>query len=312
MATTNTIPDHYVVQFDTNWKLAVQQVLERLRRVVTVRTGCSGRAVTHNRIEKEEMEEQTERLQTTTGTELTTEKRWVFPRPHQKTTYIDEWDADLLGQTVLPTGDAVRVHAAASARKMDKIIIDGLDGNNYTGSGNEEAITATAFASGQKIAITFDYDSAVSQSLSLDKLIATKSKFGTDEVYGQDQRYMGDVMVISVNQNMLDNLLRATQLTSADYASVKALVEGEISHFMGFEFVRTEQLPANAAATGYLSYAWVKSHVKLDVWADFKSRMSIRDDLSEAIQIRSKLMAGSTYDQNEAVVQIDCKTLASA
>lgn len=288
--------------------MAVQQKVERLRQYVTVHTGCSGKAKTHNRIESEEMEEQSTRLQTTQGTELTTVKRWVFPRPHQKTTYLDEWDADLLGETVLPSGDAVRVHRAAAARKIDKLILDGISGTNYEGAGNDTGnLTSKARTDVTGHTIDNTTGGKPAGNLQLLDLIESKSLLGQKEVYGQDQKEEGARLVMAVNQSCLDSLLQAGEnLTSADYASVKALVEGEIHHFMGIDFIRTEQLPANSDGDGVYALLWEKTHMHFDVWGEFKSRLSIRDDLSEAIQIRSKLMAGACRDQDIAVVWIDC------
>lgn len=315
MATTNTLPDHYTIQFDSNWRMAIQQRIERLRRFSTVHTGCKGKARTHNRISSEEMNEQTQRLQKTVGSELQTVKRWVFPRPHEKTTFLDEWDADLLGETVLPTGDAVRVHRAAAGRRFDKIILDGILGTNYEGGDNDVgSLTAKTRLA---VASTFGRDAqgAISNAsggnpagnLSLEDLIDSKSVLGQNETYGQDQKDEGEVLCIAVNQLAIDSLLLETELTSADYAAVKALVSGEITNFMDMEFVRTEQLPVNDghSSDGVYAGLWAKTHVHFDIWADFRSRMSIRDDLSEAIQIRSKLMSGACRDEDQAVVWID-------
>lgn len=305
MATTNLIPDHYTIQFDSNWRLGIQQKIERLRQFVTVHTGCTGKARTHNRIASEEFAEQTTRLQTTQGTELSTVKRWVFPRPHQKTTYLDEWDADLLGETVLPTGDAIRAHRAAAARAMDSVIIDGISGTNYEGGDNDSgSLTSKTRSNGTTIDNTSGGTPA--GNLQLLDLIDAKSVLGQNETFGQDQHEDGDSLVMAVNQLALDSLLQETELTSADYNTIRTLVSGEVDSFMGIKFVRTELLPANAEADGVYCLLWAKSHVHFDVWEDFRSRMSIRDDLSEAIQIRSKFMAGACRDQDEAVVWIDC------
>ena len=43
------------------------------------------------------------------------------------------------------------------------------------------------------------------------------------------------------------NLLRTTEVQSADYNSVKALVNGEVNTFMGFKFIRIEFLPKSVA-----------------------------------------------------------------
>lgn len=47
----------------------------------------------------------------------------------------------------------------------------------------------------------------------------------------------------------IQNLLNDTTVTSSDYNTVRALVQGEIDTFLGFKFIRTERLPV--AAAGY-------------------------------------------------------------
>lgn len=313
MATTNTIPDHFPIQFDKNWSHGTQQKIARLREYANLSTGCTGKAKTHNRIDSERMEEQTVRLQKTQGTELTVRKRWVFPRPHAKATYLDEHDKDLLGETVLPTGGAVVAHRMAAARALDKVLLDGISGENQEGGDNDTPnLTAKTRTAAQTVAgIT---GGTPTGNLSLQALIDTKSIFGQNEVYGQDQMEAGETLCLAVNQLAIDSLLGETELTSADYNTVRALSEGKgnVNEFLGFRFVRTEQLPVNDghSSDGVYCLAWVKSLIHLDIWAEFNSTITIRHDLSEAIQIRSKFMAGACRLQEEAVVWIDCDQTA--
>lgn len=46
-------------------------------------------------------------------------------------------------------------------------------------------------------------------------------------------------------------LLQDTKATSSDFATVKALVNGQINEFMGFNFIRSQRLPVTSAATSY-------------------------------------------------------------
>lgn len=311
MATTNTIPDHYTIQFDTGWTQGIQQTIQRLRQYVTVNTGCTGKARTHNRVNSTTFNEQTLRLQATQGSELSTVKRWVFPRPCEKTTYLDEWDADLLGETVLPNGAAVMAHRSAAARKMDSIILDGVSGINYEGGDNDTGnLTQRTVAD---VASTYGRDGSGyiqagggTGNLDLQALIDATSVLGQNETAGQDGE-TGGGLVLAFNQLALDSLLGETELTSSDYNTLQALKSGKIDGgFMGIsKFIRTEQLPANPAGDGVIALLWAKDHVHFDIWADLSSRISIRDDLSEAIQIRSKFMCGAARDEDQAVVWID-------
>lgn len=55
----------------------------------------------------------------------------------------------------------------------------------------------------------------------------------------------------------MHELLADTQVTSSDYASVKALVSGDINSFYGFEFITSNQVPfTNDAANQTVSLSW--------------------------------------------------------
>lgn len=101
------------------------------------------------------------------------------------------------------------------------------------------------------------------------------------------------------------SLLRETEVSSYDFNNVKALVEGKIDSFMGFKFIRTQRLPK--AENGTRScLAWVKSKAQFGIWNDFKVKLSVRDDMEEALQIRAKFACGATRLQEEGFVKILC------
>lgn len=300
----NEVPGHYTTQFDKNWSLEAQQHIARLRECSTVKTGCTGKAETHNRISKEEMEDQTSRLSKTSGTELTTTKRWVFPRAAQKTTFLDEWDAHLLGETVLPTGDAVQAHAAAAGRKMDRRLLDAIEGTNFEGL--EEALTTRA-APTESVAITFDNaGGSANLGFTLTKWIKAKGRFAKNEIYGQEQKMSGDSLYVALGQDQLDDLLFGEQakLASSDFNRIQALVDGEVDYYLGCKIKRTELLTEYAVGgdTGVQVLFWTKAMIAFDIWSEMTTRMSVRADLSDAIQIRSKLMCGGTRKQDDGAL----------
>ena len=67
--------------------------------------------------------------------------------------------------------------------------------------------------------------------MSIDKL--RRAKLMLDENYADE---IGKYFMI-VHPRMLDQMLGHVEVTSADYNSVKALVNGEIDTFMGFKFI---------------------------------------------------------------------------
>ncbi len=106
------------------------------------------------------------------------------------------------------------------------------------------------------------------------------------------------------------NLLRETEVSSYDFNNVKALVEGKIDTFMGFKFIRTQRLPKTEEGVRSC-LAWVKSKAQFGIWNDFKVKLSVRDDMEEALQIRAKFACGATRLQEEGFVKILCDEGAS-
>ena len=193
----------------------------------------------------------------------------------------------------------VVMEAMAAARRFDQVIIDALGGTALTG---EDGTTSTVFDTNQDIAVSVG---GADSSLNLTKLIAAKSKFGKNEVTGQNMME-GDGLVLVCSQAELDSmLLNLDQVGNADYASVKALVSGEIHNFMGFRFVRSELLPVDANNVR-TCYAYVKSGLKLAVSQEFTTHMDVLPQRNHTLQVRSKWRVGATRMEEEKVVRIYC------
>lgn len=316
MAEANLVlPQHYPPQFQTNWKHRLQQHASRLRQCVHVKTGVTGKAHSCDQLDPIEFSEITARMAKTDLPELETKRRWTRPRKFDAVRGFDEWDDALLGQIVSPTGATIQAMDKGAGRKLDDILIEGMTGTNYTG---EEGVDAVTLPSTQTMAVNTTYASpggtGSNTGLTLWKLIYFKHKMGVNEAYGQDVENMGQggpgSLWLAVTQAQLTDLLAdVDQVSNKDYAAVQALVYGEVNHFMGIHFKRTERL--SKASNIRTCVGWTYEGVELDIWADVTSRMSIRDDRNEALQVRSKFMAGCTRLQEECVVTIPCEENAS-
>ena len=62
----------------------------------------------------------------------------------------------------------------------------------------------------------------------------------------------------------VSNLLNDQKVTSADYNTVKALVNGEVNQYLGFEFIRYEALPLATKTRSCIAYA--KSGLHIGTW----------------------------------------------
>ena len=193
---------------------------------------------------------------------------------------------------------------------MDRRLLDAIEGSNFEGL--EESLTTRA-APTESVAITFDNAGGSSKlGFTLKKWIKAKGRFAKNEVYGQEQKMSGDALYVALGQDQLDDLLFGEQarLASSDFNRLQALVDGEVDYYLGCKVKRTELLTetdAGGGDTGVQVLFWVKSMIKFDIWSEMTTRMSVRADLSDAIQIRSKLMCGGTREQDNAALICNVK-----
>ena len=296
MSAMTQIPEHYTTQFDQNWRHLVQQKNSRLREYVTL-DSISGKEKSYNQLSEAAMQLITSRSGETRISDQATAKRWIRPKAYDTAKLFDEFDEQLLGEVVLPTSPVVQSHAAAYARTADQVIIEALGGSAYTG---ETGVTPTSLPSGQKVAVNYvESGNTANSGLTIGKLRAAKFILDANEVDEEEER----IIVVSAKQ--LQDLLRTTEITSADYNSVKALVDGSVNTFMGFKFRKTQLLPLTVSSDVRMTYVYVKSGIVL-AERGLKTHMDVRTDLSHSLQIRSVASLGATRLEEKKVVEIAC------
>jgi hypothetical protein len=101
----------------------------------------------------------------------------------------------------------------------------------------------------------------------------------------------------------VSDLLAVTQATSSDYASVKALVQGEIDTFMGFKFVVSNRLSKTGNLRKLLVYA--QDGMMLALGQDIVTRIDERSDKGYATQVYCAQSVGATRMEEEKCVSIE-------
>jgi hypothetical protein len=295
---TTQIPEFFTTEFTANWEHLVQQKMSKLREWLSITT-IKGKEKSFNQIGPVTMTAITERVSETTITDTPMYKRWIRPTQYEKADLLDEWDSELLGEVSLPNSDLISAHAMAYLRSLDEIALAAAVGTAYTG---ETGVTATTLPSGQKVAVDYvESGTAANSGLTVAKLRQASFILNDNNVDDSDPR----IIVVSAKQ--LQDLLRDTSVTSADFNTVRALVQGEIDTFMGFKFRRVDKdFFAYDSGTGVRKIvAYAKSGIKL---ADSgrKVHVDIRPDRSHALQIRTVASIGATRMEEEKVVEIAC------
>ena len=142
--------------------------------------------------------------------------------------------------------------------------------------------------------------------LKVDDLIKIRSAFGKSNV---DTSNSSNKLYLVINQAGIDALLKDTKVVSADYANIKALVNGEVNSFMGFEIIRTEligkcNLEGEAGSTHANGFAFAGSGLLLAINGDIKVSVDRRPDKNNVIQILATMSIGAVRMERDKVVGI--------
>ena len=276
----------FVEQYKSNVFHLAQQKGSRLRDAVRTET-VTGKSHFFERIGDTAALKRTSRHSDT--------PRVDTPHSRRKVT-MDDYDwADLIDQEdkvrmlISPQSEYAMSGAWAMGRAMDDAIISAASGNAFGGvSGG----TTVALPSGQKVV-------HASAGLTLAKLISAKEVLDAADTDPDEPRYM----VVSAKQ--LSDLLGSTTITSADFNSVKALVQGELDTFLGFNFIRSERLSTDSDGNRSV-LDFCQSAIGLALGRDIETRISERADKNYATQVFLSMTIGATRVEDEKVVEIAC------
>lgn len=279
----------FVQQYTTNVQLLLQQRGSKLREYCTMGayTGKAAKAV--EQIGAVTAQERTSRHSDTPLISTPHDARWVFPRDFEWADMVD--DQDKLRMLIDPTSPYAINGAYALGRKLDDIIISAALG---TAKAGENGSTDVPFATAtQQIAVG-------GTGLTVAKLRQARRILAANEV-----DLASDPVYIAVTAQQIDNLLGTTEVTSSDFNSVKALVQGDVDTFMGFKFIQTELLGLDGSGDRRC-FAWAKSGLHVGMWNDINTKISERADKSYAMQVYVKGTFGATRVDEKKVVEIIC------
>lgn len=175
--------------------------------------------------------------------------------------------------------ELVQVVGNAIGRRMDQLCIDALN------SASSPSTVGTDIG-------------GAGTNLNLAKLLAAKKALDANNVPAE-----GRMMVIHANG--LSALLDETELTSSDFATVKALSAGEIDTFLGFRFImlgdRDEGgLPLPSTRT---SFAFHRDAVGMGISMNQKSEINYVPEKTSFL-VSSMFSAGAVAIDDEGIVKI--------
>ena len=276
----------FVEQYSANVQMLSQQMGSKLRSAVDVES-IRGKQSFFEQIGKTTAQLRTSRHGATPQIDMPHSRRALTTATYEWADLID--DADKIRMLIDPTSSYAKAAAAAMGRAMDSVIIAAALGTAKTGvSGG----TSTALPSTQKIV----HGSA---GLTVAKLLSAKKILDENDVDPSVKRYC----VVSPEQ--IEDLLNLTEVKSSDFNTVKALAQGDINSFLGFEFITSNLLTADATPSRQV-IAFAADGIKLGIGKDITAKISERDDKSYSTQVYYCMDLGATRMEEEKIVEIAC------
>ena len=215
------------------------------------------------------------------------------PHSRRRVSMVDYEYADLIDnqdkvRTLIdPTSSYALAAAYALGRAMDDEIISAASGTAFTG---ETGSTSTVLPSAQKIT------ESGTDGLTIAKLRNAKEIMDSASVDPSIPRY------IVVGPKQISDLLGTTQVTSSDFNTVKALANGEVNTFLGFNFIVSNRL--TIASSKRLCLAYAMDGLKMAIGQDIMTRIDERSDKGYSTQVYVCQSIGATRMEEEKVVTI--------
>jgi len=287
---SSQITTSFVEQYKNNVQLLSQSMGSKLRGAVDIESVQANNAF-FEQIGSTAAIKRTSRHGDTPQIDVPHARRRVSLEDYEWADLVDE--SDKVRMLIDPTSTYARAAAAAMGRSMDDVIIAALGGSASTGV---SGATSTALPSAQK-----PFSSSQSDGMTVAKLLEAKKLMDLADVDPSLKRYV----VCSPTQ--ISDLLNTTEVKSSDFNTVKALAQGQVNSFLGFEFIMSNRLSLDATNTDdRLCYAFTEDAIKLAIGKDVQAKISERADKSYSTQVYYCMSIGAVRMEEVKVVEIAC------
>ena len=306
-----TIDTAFVKQYHANIEYLLQQMGSQLRPYVRVESQ-QGEEGYWEQLDKSTPNEVFTRFADSPVNEATHFRRKVILRQWDIGNFIDKFDKVKL--LIDPASAYVQTMVWALGRSIDMTIIGrvsentadaanmvaaGLGGFHNTAFTGKSGTTSTAFPSANIVAVDFG-STGVNSNLNVAKIReARRLLISFFNVPGRETWHFG------YTSSQLSSLLSQTQITSADYNSVKALVYGEVDSFLGFKFVHSEYYLNNATPYRMIP-VWTKNGMLMALGKDIETNVAQRADKRFSWYAYALASVGSTRMQENKVLEVLC------
>lgn len=221
---------------------------------------------------------------------------------------------DRVKMLINPDDAYVRAAVNGINRYKDDVFISAALGNARSG---KKGTINVSLPNSQKVGAT---TGTASSGLNVLTLTIVQEKFDSNDVDEDIPRYF------AYSGKQKQNMLNEVEVTSSDYNTIKALVQGEVDTFMGFKFIRSERLPVTVAnittfnaATGAITggsdtiasgarrcIAWAEDGMIFATGVDLLVRIDELPTKRYSTQVYAAHQVGAVRMEEEKVVEVLC------
>ena len=271
----------FVQQYSANIQMLSQQMGSLLRDKVRLES-VVGKNAFFDQVGAVTAQKRTSRHSDTPQIDTPHARRRVSLVDYEFADLID--DQDKVRLLIDPTSSYAQAAAYAMGRAMDDEIISAAIGTAFTGeTGSTSTANANQIAHG-------------STGLTIAKLRSAKETLDLNSVDPSIPRH------IIVGPKQITDLLGTTEVTSSDFNTVKALANGEINQFLGFNFIVSNRLSLSGSTRSCIAYA--QDGIALGVGKDVTARIDERADKGYATQVYYCASFGATRMEEDKVVEV--------
>lgn len=291
---TYTVPEHHVIQFTSNVQAALVREGGLLTGLVSGATYGGDKAQVVNFLGPVTFVKRDGPYQDTKVTEPEHTQRWIYADDYDCAIFVDR--IDTLRMIYDPTNPYVERMREAAARLQDEVIASAFFATAMVG---KQGLTAKTFPAADTIAVG-------GTRFTVAKLRAARKLLKKRKVKLREATPM-----IAITAEQADDLLGDTTVTSQDYNTVKALVNGDVDSFMGFRFVQIEDIVPSRTTNGTdlirQCPVWVPSGMHFGDWQGLQLVVNNRPDKNNIKQIHGCLSFGATRIEEGKVLCLEAQ-----
>ena len=304
------IDEAFVETYKQNIYMLSQQMDARLARACR-QEEQEGETAYYERLGLAEANKITDRHGDTIHSDTPHSRRAVDLEEADYSDLIDKMDRVKL--LINPDDAYVKAAVMGLNRYKDDVFITAALGNARTG---KKGTVNVSLPDSQKIGAT---NGTASSGLNVFTLTLVQEKFDSNDVDEDIPRYF------AYSGKQKQNMLNEVEVTSADYNTIRALVQGQIDTFMGFKFIRSERLPVTTASTTFTAadgtvgaggqtiasgarrcIAWAEDGMCFATGVDLLVRIDELPTKRYSTQVYAAHQVGAVRMEEEKVVEVLC------